>query len=208
MQRIFRKYAVIIITSAVFAILIINYVIASFSTNKQQVATFKAKINQIIHTVQENQVELKAIQRNLDEDYLTRARAAAYVIDQNPEIVEDVEELQNLSVLLNVDEIHVIDENGIIAYSSVPEYIGLDFHEGEQTREFLSLLLDEDGENYLIQKEQPNTAEQKIMKYVGVTRRGVHGIIQVGLQPVRLEEAQERNSYKYIFNAYTIFYVY
>ena len=93
MQRIFRKYAVIIITSAVFAILIINYVIASFSTNKQQVATFKAKINQIIHTVQENQVELKAIQRNLDEDYLTRARAAAYVIDQNPEIVEDVEEL-------------------------------------------------------------------------------------------------------------------
>ena len=202
MQRIFRKYAVIIITSAVFAILIINYVIASFSTNKQQVATFKAKINQIIHTVQENQVELKAIQRNLDEDYLTRARAAAYVIDQNPEIVEDVEELQNLSVLLNVDEIHVIDENGIIAYSSVPEYIGLDFHEGEQTREFLSLLLDEDGENYLIQKEQPNTAEQKIMKYVGVTRRGVHGIIQVGLQPVRLEEAQERNSYKYIFNRF------
>lgn len=202
MQRIFRKYAVIIITSAVFAILIINYVIASFSTNKQQVATFKAKINQIIHTVQENQVELKAIQRNLDEDYLTRARAAAYVIDQNPEIVEDVEELQNLSVLLNVDEIHVIDENGIIAYSSVPEYIGLDFHEGEQTREFLSLLLDEDGENYLIQKEQPNTAEQKIMKYVGVTRRGVHGIIQVGFQPVRLEEAQERNSYKYIFNRF------
>lgn len=202
MQRIFRKYAVIIITSAVFAILIINYVIASFSTNKQQVATFRAKINQIIHTVQENQVELKAIQRNLDEDYLTRARAAAYVIDQNPEIVEDVEELQNLSVLLNVDEIHVIDENGIIAYSSVPEYIGLDFHEGEQTREFLSLLLDEDGENYLIQKEQPNTAEQKIMKYVGVTRRGVHGIIQVGLQPVRLEEAQERNSYKYIFNRF------
>ena len=202
MQRIFRKYAVIIITSAVFAILIINYVIASFSTNKQQVATFKAKINQIIHTVQENQVELKAIQRNLDEDYLTRARAAAYVIDQNPEIVEDVEELQNLSVLLNVDEIHVIDENGIIAYSSVPEYIGLDFHEGEQTREFLSLLLDEDGEHYLIPKEQPNTAEQKIMKYVGVTRRGVHGIIQVGLQPVRLEEAQERNSYKYIFNRF------
>lgn len=202
MQRIFRKYAVIIITSAVFAILIINYVIASFSTNKQQVATFKAKINQIIHTVQENQVELKAIQRNLDEDYLTRARAASYVIDQNPEIVEDVEELQNLSVLLNVDEIHVIDENGIIAYSSVPEYIGLDFHEGEQTREFLRLLLDEDGENYLIQKEQPNTAEQKIMKYVGVTRRGVHGIIQVGLQPVRLEEAQERNSYKYIFNRF------
>ena len=182
--------------------MIINYVIASFSTNKQQVATFKAKINQIIHTVQENQVELKAIQRNLDEDYLTRARAAAYVIDQNPEIVEDVEELQNLSVLLNVDEIHVIDENGIIAYSSVPEYIGLDFHEGEQTREFLRLLLDEDGENYLIQKEQPNTAEQKIMKYVGVTRRGVHGIIQVGLQPVRLEEAQERNSYKYIFNRF------
>ena len=202
MQKIFRKYAVIIITAAIVAILIVNYAMVSIGARKQQVTTFQSKIDQIIHTIQSNQVELQSIRENLDEDYLTRARAAAYVIDLQPEMLDDVEELQNLVSLLNVDEIHVIDENGIIISSSVTKYLGLDFHDGEQTVEFLKLLEDEEGTAYLIQKEQPNTAEQKMMKYVGVTRKGIHGIVQVGLTPVRLEEAQARNTYRYIFNRF------
>ena len=114
MQKIFRKYAVIIITAAIVAILIVNYAMVSIGARKQQVTTFQSKIDQIIHTIQSNQVELQSIRENLDEDYLTRARAAAYVIDLQPEMLDDVEELQNLVSLLNVDEIHVIDENGII----------------------------------------------------------------------------------------------
>ena len=202
MQKIFRKYAVIIITAAIVAILIVNYAMVSIGARKQQVTTFQSKIDQIIHTIQSNQVELQSIRENLDEDYLTRARAAAYVIDLQPEMLDDVEELQNLVSLLNVDEIHVIDENGIIISSSVTKYLGLDFHDGEQTVEFLKLLEDEEGTAYLIQKEQPNTAEQKMMKYVGVTRKGIHGIVQVGITPVRLEEAQARNTYRYIFNRF------
>ncbi len=136
MQKIFRKYAVIIITAAIVAILIVNYAMVSIGARKQQVTTFQSKIDQIIHTIQSNQVELQSIRENLDEDYLTRARAAAYVIDLQPEMLDDVEELQNLVSLLNVDEIHVIDENGIIISSSVTKYLGLDFHDGEQTVEF------------------------------------------------------------------------
>ena len=114
MQKIFRKYAVIIITAAIGVILIVNYAMVSIGARQQQVTTFQSKIDQIIHTIQSNQVELQSIRENLDEDYLTRARAAAYVIDLQPEMLDDVEELQNLVSLLNVDEIHVIDENGII----------------------------------------------------------------------------------------------
>lgn len=202
MQKIFRKYAVIIITAAIVAILIVNYAIVSIGARQQQVTTFQSKIDQIIHTIQSNQVELKSISKNLDEDYLTRARAAAYVIDLQPEMLDDVKELQNLAGLLNVDEIHIIDQNGIIVNSSVTKYLGVDFHDGEQTAEFLKLLEDEEGTAYLIQKEQPNTAEQKMMKYVGVTRKGIHGIVQVGLMPTRLEEARARNTYKYIFSRF------
>lgn len=124
------------------------------------------------------------------------------MIERNPEAVESVAELQNLGRLLNVDEVHVINENGVIIYSSVPKYIGVDFHDGKQTGEFLWLLEDESGESYFVQEAQPNSAEQRIMKYVGVTRKGKRGIIQVGLQPVRQQEAQERNTYEYIFDRF------
>ena len=202
MQKIFRKYIILIMSASIVAILIINFFINMYSLESQQLTTFNTKIDQIIHTMENNQRELDSLKANLDEDYLTRAKAAAYVVDKNPEVIESVSELQNLAKLLDVDELHIIDEKGVIAYSSVPQYIGLDFHKGEQTKEFLSILEDYDEDKYVIQESQPNAAEGKMMKYVGTARIGKKGIVQVGLEPVRQMEAQERNTYDYIFSRF------
>ena len=201
MQKLFRKNMTIIISGAILIIMIINFVVTAFSLQRQQYETFCNKIDQVVHMMENNQVELASIRGNLDEDYLTRAKAAAYVIERNPEVLEKLGELQNLAKLLNVDEIHYIDGNGIITASSVPQYIGIDFHDGEQTRGFLPLL-EEDTVDYIIQSSQPNAAEGKIMKYVGVKRNGERGIIQVGLEPIRELQAQKRNTYDYIFSRF------
>lgn len=200
MQKIFKKYTMIIMTAAIFSILAVNCYFSARSAEQQQFSTFNTKISQVIHTIRNNQEELKNIKVNLDEDYLTRARAAAYVVEKNPDVLNSVEELRNLAKLLDVDELHVTESDGIIRYSSVPRYIGLDFHEGRQMRGFLPIL--EGEKSYIIQEAQPNTAEQKMMKYVGVARKGVKGLVQVGLEPVRQMEAQERNTYEYIFSRF------
>ena len=58
----------------------------------------------------------------------------------------------------------------------------------------------ESGDNaYLIQEAQPNAAENRIMKYVGVARKRRRGIVQVGFKPTRQMEAISRNTYDYIF---------
>lgn len=202
MQKIFKKYTMIIMTIAVFSILAINFYFSAKSVEQQQFGTFQTKIGQVIHTIKNNQAELESIKMNLDEDYLTRARAAAYVIEKNPEVLHSVEELQNLAKLLDVDELHVTESDGIIRYSSVPKYIGLDFHEGKQMRGFLPIFESDDEDAYIIQEAQPNTAEEKMMKYVGVARKGVKGLVQVGLEPTRQMEAQERNTYEYIFSRF------
>lgn len=155
MQKIFRRYTVFIITTAILSIFFINLVITMYSFQKQQFNAFSAKIDQIIYTLENNQTELETIKNNLDEDYLTRARAAAYIFERNKDIVYDVLELKELAALLDVDELHIIDKNGIIIYSSVSRYIGLDFHKGEQTREFLTILESDDKDAYVIQEAQP-----------------------------------------------------
>ncbi len=202
MQKIFRKNAVMIVTIAILILFAGNSVVTLFSVKRQQYHTFSSKIDQIIQTMKNNDKEIEAINANLDVDYVTRAKATAYILEHNEEVFQRVAELQRLARLLDVDEIHVTDEDGVIIYSSVGKYVGVDFRKGKQTSEFLSILEDYKESNYFVQDEQPNTAEGKVKKYVAVARRGKKGIVQVGLDPERQKKETERNTYKYIFSLF------
>ena len=171
MQKTFVKYAAVIITSAILLILLINFLFRLRWLEAQQLNTFLTKTEQVIHTMENNSQELAELNKSLDTDYLTRAKAAAYVMDHQKEVSLNVKEMQYLAKLLNVDELHVIDEKGFIVSGPV-------------------------------QDPQPNAAENKIMKYVGVVRKGQKGIVQVGFEPVRQMEAQSRNTYEYIFSKF------
>ncbi len=202
MLKMFQRYALQIMAIATLLILIINSIITVISLRTQQYDTFDEKLEQVVHTMESNQIELTSIKINLNEDYLTRARAAAYIESNNPELFQDEKELARIVELLDVDEIHVIDENGIIVLSTVPEYLGLDFYEDEQTLEFISILESDDPDAFLVQEARPNAAENKMMQYVGVARKGQKGIVQVGLEPLRQLQAQERFTYAYIFSRF------
>lgn len=195
MQKTFVKYTAAIITSAILLILFINFLFMLRSLENQQLSTFQTKSGQVMHIMENNSDELAELNKNLDTDYLTRARAATYVMDHHKEISMDVKQMQYLAELLNVDELHVIDGNGIIVSASVSKYIGIDMADHEQTREFLSLLENKDEDAYLIQEPQPNAAEGKVMKYIGVARKGQKGFVQVGFEPVRQMEAQSRRQF-------------
>lgn len=183
MQKIFIKYVAVIMTAAIFLILFINGLFTSHTMRNQQYKTFQAKIDQMIHTLENNRMELALLNENLDADYLTRARAAAYVMDRQEDVLMDVSKMQYLADLLNVDELHVIDENGFIAYGSVSQYVGIDMADHEQTRAFLALLDSDEEDAYLIQEPQPNAAEARMMQYVGVARQGARVLCRSGLSP-------------------------
>lgn len=131
MQKTFIRYVAAIITAAISLILVINIILSRHAMEAQQLKSFYAKIEQVIHTLEMNRAELAMVEESLDEDYLTRAKAAAYVIDHQEEISMDVSQMQYLAALLNVDELHVIDENGMIAFASVPQYVGIDMSKHE-----------------------------------------------------------------------------
>lgn len=202
MQKTFIKYTVFIITTAIFVILLVNVIFNMHLLESQQFGTFYAKTEQMIHTLESNQAELDLLRESLDEDYLTRARAAAYVLDKPEAVSMDVAQMQYLANLLNVDELHVIDENGIIVSTSVSKYVNFDMKAHDQTRPFLDLIGCGDEDAYLIQEARPNAAEGKIMQYIGVARKEHPGVIQVGFTPTRQLEAQSRNTYDYIFSRF------
>ena len=198
MQKIFTKYISCVVTIALLTILVLNWVLLQRSAREQMVENSVLKLDQIARTLENNEVELKNLKESLDEDYLTRAYAFAYIVQQNPDVLNSQGELEQIAKLLNVDELHVIDENGILFAGSIPKYFGMDFHDTDQTKEFLSIL--DDPESYLVQDIRPNGYEQKVFQYIGVARKDQKGIVQVGMAPDRMLEAQKKNQLDYILS--------
>ncbi|MBR2132922.1 MAG: hypothetical protein IJ955_10400, partial [Oscillospiraceae bacterium] len=121
------------------------------------------------------------------EDYLARTRAFAFMIAEDPSILTSESKLKEIMTLLDVDELHVTDEKGVIQWGTVPGYFGFDMATSDQTAPFMTLLTDKNAE--LAQEPQPNGTLGILFQYIGVARQDKSGIVQIGMQPTRLEEA-------------------
>lgn len=78
-----------------------------------------------------------------------------------------------------MDEINLIDKNGIIRISNVDEYIGYDMHSGEQSSEFLCLL---NGTDVFLQDMKEISYDNKsVMYYAGAALKNTKGFLQVGM---------------------------
>ena len=78
-----------------------------------------------------------------------------------------------------ISELNIVDEKGIIIFSSKPEYIGYDMRSGEQSAAFLCLL---SGTDYYEQDEVKETSysSDEQMAYAGMAFTNGDGFIQVG----------------------------
>lgn len=159
------------------------------------------RINQVKEILEKNDAEIEKLNEDLREDYFIRAKAAAYIAQNQPGVVGNLEETRKIAALLQVDELHFFDTEGRIFAGTEPKYFDYTFESGEQMQFFLPMLDDYDLQ--LCQEVTPNTAESKMMQYIAVWREDHQGIVQIGMEPVRLLEAMEKNELSHIFNLMT-----
>lgn len=190
-----------IILATMFLTLIVNYFIQADNARDRMRLSSRLKINQIEEILKKNEEDFAVMQDSLKEDYIIRAKAAAYVIQYRPEIIHDQQEIAKVASLLQVDELHIFDKTGKIYAGSEPQYFGYTFNSGEQMEFFLPML--EDYSLEMVQDMMPNTAEGKLMQYTAVWQEDKKNIIQIGMEPVRLLKAQEKNELSYIFSMVT-----
>ena len=106
-----------------------------------------------------------------DEELLYIARQI------KPKINNDLNELAEE---YNVSVINVVNSEGVVARSNIPEYIGFYMDSGDQAREFLALLGDKDefAQKYGPMTSRNDNDEIQYMKYVGLALD--KGFFQVG----------------------------
>ncbi len=192
MQKKFTKYLSICMLIAFIAIMGIIFALQTLLAQSNQKKVAVDKMNTIHETLQKNQEEIEEIKDEFQQDVLIKARIFSYVIAKNPQMLDSLEEMQKVTKILDVDEVHVTDENGILLWGNMPQYYGMDFHAGDQTAPFLAIL--ENSSFELVQEPQPKQADGEMFQYIGVSRMDQKGIVQVGVEPEKLNEALANNT--------------
>lgn len=167
--------------------LVLNFFIQRRMIHQKILNTSEGLFWQVSQLVQEKEAELERIKADFSAECLRRARMAAYILSSQPGLHEDLEELRRLSDLLLVDEIHLFTPEGEIYSGTHPEYYHYTFHSGEQMEFFLPMLDDHTME--LCQEITPNTAEGKLMQYAAVWSEDESLLVQIGMNPQRVEDA-------------------
>lgn len=175
------KYMVISMLVVIVAIFAYQSML-EMSTDKKQATD---KLQAVKQKLESNDAEIERLKKSVGDNNLAKARAFADMLLYNPEIT-DSQALSGLCEDLMVNEIHIIDDKGIITGSSIPEYIGFDMGSGEQSAAFLPIIDDPSIE--IVQDPQQNVADGTVIQYIGVARKDAKGMVQVGIRPEILEE--------------------
>lgn len=186
MKKIFTKklfmYMVVALTVTIAAI----FTLQTFTNRRDNMEASRNKLEDVREKLKGNDETIAQLTENLGQNNLAKARAFADMLKMDPSIADDNERLLAIRDRLMVNELHIIDEEGIITSSTIDAYIGFDMKSGEQSNAFMVLVDDPSLE--IVQEPQVNVAEGIVMQYIGVARGDAKGLVQVGVRPEVLEE--------------------
>ena len=186
MKKIFTRRLSIYMLAAFLIAIIANFTFQTIISQKTNTASSIVKLGDVKTKLAGNEESIAKLTDNLSEDNLAKTRAFADMIAADPSIIKDVDKLNAVKDRLMVNELHVIDENGIITESTIDAYVGFDMKSGEQSNAFMVIVDDPSIE--IAQEPQVNVAEGIVMQYIGVARKDAPGLVQVGVRPEVLED--------------------
>ena len=201
MKKTIQKRLSLIVAACMLISLALNYCLQIRDVRRSMYQASEERFWQINQILLQNELDTEQTKQDFKENCLIRAKAAAYIIQYRPEIINDLDEIKKVADLLQVDELHLFDAQGNLYSGTEPKYYGMNFQSGPQMQFFLPMLKDRSLE--LCQDITPNTAEQKLMQYAAVWREDGKEIIQIGMEPDRVVESMKKNELSYIFSLVT-----
>ena len=157
------------------------------------------------------QVEISYNQSKLDEevtinmfedDYLNRAYAVDFMLNNNEEINLNVPTLRKIKQLMEVQSIHIIDDTGEIVLSSEQESIGLNLKDYQESEPFVELIDSSDPKAIFVQLDGVSITNKQPVTYIGVKSSSAkYSVVQIGLDRNVLSDLLENNTVESIMRA-------
>lgn len=186
MKKMFTKRLQWYMVTAFVATIVFIFALQTIVAKKDNADSAAEKLEVVKEKLLSNDSEIEKLTNSLGENNLAKARAFAEILANDETVLTDDKRLQEICDELMVNELHVIDEKGIITHSTISGYIGFDMNSGEQSAAFMVIIDDPSIE--IVQEPQENVVEGTVIQYIGVTRLDEKGLVQVGIRPEILED--------------------
>lgn len=186
MKKIFTKKLFVYMIAALTVTIVAVFVLQTFTNKYSNLSSSRSKLADVREKLADNEKTIAQLTENLGQNNLAKVRAFADMLAMEPSIAYNQQRLEEIKDKLMVNEVHIIDEDGIITSSSIEAYVGFDMKSGEQSNAFMVIVDDPSIE--IVQEPQLNVAEGILMQYIGVARSDAKGLVQVGVRPEVLEE--------------------
>lgn len=186
MKKMFTKRLLSYMIVALLMTIVFLFVLQTFTAQKNNTDSAIDKLAMVKERLQSNDIEIENLINNLGENNLAKTRAFADILATDKSVLTDNSRLQEICDELMVNELHIIDEKGIITHSTIGSYVGFDMNSGEQSAAFMEIVKDPSIE--IVQEPQKNVIEGTVKQYIGVARSDAKGLVQVGIRPEILEE--------------------
>lgn len=196
-KMITKKLCLYMLVGMAVAVVAI-FILQTYLTRADNTANSYEKLTTVKEKLESNEQQIARLTDNLGENSLAKTKAFANMLALDPALKDSQARMKELMDEINVDELHIIDENGIITHSTINDYVGFDMNSGEQSAAFLKIIDDPTLE--IVQEPQQNAAAGVLIQYVGVARKDAPGLVQIGIQPEILEQTLEGTSIDVVLN--------
>ena len=196
-NRIIRY--LVIISSLLTVLLLVTALILNIATEhwnvREEASIFFKQIDRVLVN---NRKELKQAREDYCTECIKKAHTAAYIVQKDPTQRDSLTDIQHIADLLDVEEVNIFDENGVIVAGNVPANYGTSMENGGQNSFFKPMLSDKSLE--MVQEVPLNTTEQKEMPYSAVWSEDGKFIMQIGMRPVDVLRLTEKGDLSRIFS--------
>ncbi len=186
MRKMFTRRLAGYMIAALIITIIFIFGLQTLVAQKNNTESATEKLSFVKEKLISNEKEIEKLTNSLSENNLAKTRAFADLLAADKTILGNDARLLDICTDLMVNELHVIDEKGIITHSTISGYIGFDMNSGAQSAAFMVIVDDPSVE--LVQEPQQNVIEGTVIQYIGVARTDAKGLVQVGIRPEILEE--------------------
>lgn len=185
MKKIFTRSLCLCMAVALIINIAVVALIQILVSQQNSTATSYKSLETVKERLAKNDEDIVSLKETVGQNNLAKTRAFADLLASDPSILTQSGKLDEIKDRLMVNELHVIDEKGMITHTTIPEYLEFDMNSGEQSAAFVPIIQDASLE--IVQEPTINAAAGIVMQYIGVARKDAPGLVQVGIRPEVLE---------------------
>lgn len=186
-RAIGRKAAVLSFVGFLAILGVSFYMQTLFALSSESVAN-NERVDEMVETIQRTTDGMEDLNSQYSERYLSKARVAGYILDENPALGNKAD-LQKLADVLNIQYVFAFDGSGTLKATNSP-YANFTLSENpdDQSYEFRKLL---QGADSVVQEPRPDEISGELRQYIGVPLHDAEGVadglVQLGIRSTRLE---------------------